>query len=481
MRDKYMAGKTASLQTYPDQYLEYCWKLLIENHPHDSICGSSVSPVHKEVDQRFRKVEQIADQLAMEALVTLSYISNNQNNNYNPQSGFLKIFVYNSLTFTRNELVFVQLNIPSTTSGSSPQYDFKLVEEATGEVVEHIILSEEYSAFWYTLYDVEFREGGNGYNRLNIVFRAKTPSLGFSTYLFHYSNPKDFDNAKAKDKTAQKKSKTSAKLKNKYLSINIGVASGTFNMTQLKTKRVFKKMNKLIYDRDVGNVYHYTPGGDTQEFIGESVTSEIKNNLFQLCTIKGKIKEQKVHLVYFLDMNKEMLEMRVVLNNKQNDWRMQATFPIPNSLVYNRLIVDSHFDVLKREESYDSNPQNYFVDVFDKKTKNGLLFSNLGLPEYTSFRKDSQKYYAITLLRATGQMGDWGNFFFFYFFLKFYFLNIFFFFFRNIPCANCRRTWCTRAPILSNTTRLRDLLIRMQSIQIVVRIQQQASSSAIAL
>ena len=35
--------------------LNYLWKLLLQNHPHDSICGCSVDEVHSEMETRFKK------------------------------------------------------------------------------------------------------------------------------------------------------------------------------------------------------------------------------------------------------------------------------------------------------------------------------------------------------------------------------------------------------------------------------------------
>ncbi len=38
----------------------YAWKTLLQNHPHDSICGCSIDPVHEENMTRFDTAEQVA-------------------------------------------------------------------------------------------------------------------------------------------------------------------------------------------------------------------------------------------------------------------------------------------------------------------------------------------------------------------------------------------------------------------------------------
>jgi mannosylglycerate hydrolase len=45
---------------YPAHELRYAWKTLLQNHPHDSICGCSIDPVHEENMTRFARAEQVA-------------------------------------------------------------------------------------------------------------------------------------------------------------------------------------------------------------------------------------------------------------------------------------------------------------------------------------------------------------------------------------------------------------------------------------
>ena len=41
--------------------LTYAWKTLLQNAPHDSICGCSVDDVHREMEVRFAKVNQVGN------------------------------------------------------------------------------------------------------------------------------------------------------------------------------------------------------------------------------------------------------------------------------------------------------------------------------------------------------------------------------------------------------------------------------------
>ena len=53
---------------HPDAYLATAWKWLLQNHPHDSICGCSIDQVHEDMKYRFSQCRRIAERLTIEAL-----------------------------------------------------------------------------------------------------------------------------------------------------------------------------------------------------------------------------------------------------------------------------------------------------------------------------------------------------------------------------------------------------------------------------
>ncbi len=52
----------------PTAYIEEAWRYLIQNHPHDSICGCSIDQVHRDMAYRFAQCEGIAEGLIRRAL-----------------------------------------------------------------------------------------------------------------------------------------------------------------------------------------------------------------------------------------------------------------------------------------------------------------------------------------------------------------------------------------------------------------------------
>ena len=60
------------IMPYPDAQLNYAWRTLLRNHPHDSICGCSVDAVHREMLLRFEKTDSILNVLERKAFEALA-------------------------------------------------------------------------------------------------------------------------------------------------------------------------------------------------------------------------------------------------------------------------------------------------------------------------------------------------------------------------------------------------------------------------
>ncbi len=54
-------------------YQDYIRKKILENHPHDSICGCSIDEVHAEMVSRYECVERLENMLIQDAVVRCAY------------------------------------------------------------------------------------------------------------------------------------------------------------------------------------------------------------------------------------------------------------------------------------------------------------------------------------------------------------------------------------------------------------------------
>ena len=114
------------------EILHQAWRLLMENHPHDSICGCSIDQVHDEMKVRFDQVEQIGEEITKQSLEALASatntaIPNSQPATLNPQSA---IVVFNPTSGPRTDLV---------TAFAEFHGEFEIVDEQ-GNVVPHQML-----------------------------------------------------------------------------------------------------------------------------------------------------------------------------------------------------------------------------------------------------------------------------------------------------------------------------------------------------
>ncbi len=118
-------GQAGAL-AHKSEILHQAWRLLMENHPHDSICGCSVDQVHEEMKPRFDQVDQIADELARQSLKAIAETVSTDG-----QLATLKaLVVFNPSGFARSEAVSAEFSLPPEVS------TFEIVDEL-GNVLPH--------------------------------------------------------------------------------------------------------------------------------------------------------------------------------------------------------------------------------------------------------------------------------------------------------------------------------------------------------
>jgi mannosylglycerate hydrolase len=88
------------------------WRYLLQNHPHDSICGCSTDQVHKEMDVRFDWVEQIGEKVTSACLGGLAAMVDTRD-----EDGHPAIVVFNPTTRPRSDVVSTKIPVPENTKG----------------------------------------------------------------------------------------------------------------------------------------------------------------------------------------------------------------------------------------------------------------------------------------------------------------------------------------------------------------------------
>lgn len=114
---------------YPHGELWEAWRLLLQNQPHDSVCGCSIDQVHREMGIRYDGVEQIGTQLLARAHdYILDHIDTRLPDG--APSHTIPLVVLNASAGQRTERVALTLQFPGMAAG----YD---LHDAAGQPVPH--------------------------------------------------------------------------------------------------------------------------------------------------------------------------------------------------------------------------------------------------------------------------------------------------------------------------------------------------------
>jgi alpha-mannosidase len=114
---------------YPAGFLDLAWKLLLQNQPHDSICGCSIDQVHAEMLPRYDQSEQVAEALTS---ASLQYIAGKIKTR--GPANAIPVMVFNPGPGPRTEIVEVEALAPfqrlrmTDDAGAAVPFEARLAE-----------------------------------------------------------------------------------------------------------------------------------------------------------------------------------------------------------------------------------------------------------------------------------------------------------------------------------------------------------------
>ncbi len=126
-----LPGQPTSQLEQPAEVIRYAWRLLMENHPHDSICGCSIDQVHAEMQPRFDQVDQVGEEITRQSLAAIAARVDTQRG-----EAIAAILVFNACNTTNNGPVSAELNLP-------PEVERFEIRDQSGEVIPYHIEGRE--------------------------------------------------------------------------------------------------------------------------------------------------------------------------------------------------------------------------------------------------------------------------------------------------------------------------------------------------
>jgi alpha-mannosidase len=439
---------------YPHHLLRFAWKTLMQNHPHDSICGCSVDEVHREMMTRFAKADAIAEEI-IAASTTAIIGSIDTAGTYSSHPGAVPFVVLNTSGWAKTEVVTVELEIERICLKGRKVPDIirelEAKKEAVGQILdsEGRIISAEIMdlgvRFGYDLPEDRFRQPYMARVLRVTLLAERVPALGYRTYAF-VPLP-ELWNANGSEEQRERELKQDHVLENEFLHVAVQ-ENGSYIITDKRSGYVFPGLGVYEDIGDIGNEYIFkAPEGDqalttaglqakVEKLPGESFreTLEIVHQWHLPGSADAQLARERAAFVPFLERTAARSEVLVPfkittrlslvqgdpqlhveshINNQVQDHRLRVVFPTGMQSPIHR--VDSVFEVAVRDTVPAAewiNPshcqhQQAFVNVSSEDA--GLTIGNLGLNEYEVLRC-GQGTIAVTLLRSVGEMGDWGVF-----------------------------------------------------------------------
>jgi alpha-mannosidase len=397
------------------------WEFLVQNHPHDSICGCSIDQVHREMISRFDQSRQIAEIIAEKSAQHI----NARIDTSGLAAGELALVVHNTQARARSGPVGV---LVEQAFGIGPRTHI-LTDHAGAEVpvqVKPVGMLRPMSDRWH---------------HAEIRFVAQeVPALGYATYRLAQRevplNRKQlFFNAV--QPTAQLKGSAPAGdlrvgngvLENRWLRVEVDRHTGTLRVLDKRSGEVYTGLNAFEDGGDAGDTYTYAaPLNDVvlRSDQGARVHVSLADAGYASATLRVDLDWPlpaslsgdrlsrsadylaiRISTFISLAAGSPLVEIATEWDNRAHDHRLRALFPLGAPIAVTH--AEGHFDVVTRpvgagetgagwpEPPAATLPQQGWVSV--DAGGRGLTMANRGLPEFEG-RPDGT--IALTLLRAVG-------------------------------------------------------------------------------
>jgi mannosylglycerate hydrolase len=389
-------GKTDSAE-----FIEYVWKLILQNQPHDSICGCSIDEVHNEMETRTQKVLNSIGQFSKDTLHDLfpfEFINSKVENSY--------LYLVNNTPVTDVYPVETTIRIPVEQDQGTIQLfhngervPFDLVKrEQREEFLRHILAEPHYAE--YVLYDVKFMMPFEG---------AETKRLEI---------------IKVAQETEAVMAVEATVIKNEFYQIQWD--SQGLQITDLMKNKTYHNQHQFISSLDAGDTYNYSPpiNDRLSRAVLTNVTNLVKGDTFQSFTLHYKMElpaslnetrtgpsDETVinYLTTTVTLNKgsRLIHFKTKVENTAKDQKLRVGFAVGEA---DYSYADTAFDFLKRktlrDKQYDMPKNKEAImnqyPTYSTVVSNEHQLVHRGLQEYEVDNVDGEDSAFLTVIRGVG-------------------------------------------------------------------------------
>ena len=406
---------------YEKSALDRAWKLLLKNHPHDTITGAGIDQMQKDSLYRADQVRIISDNIARRGMQAVQISVNN--GDLDPRDAVLTVF--NGCPFPRRGVISCYVDMPDGMG-----YEAFSVQSPDGAYLGRLQLKEQFEAgtLVRNLQDISIELRSK--RVLCHVETDEIPAFGYKTYhLVRESRFAHCPGALAPESNV---------LENEHLRVRFN-SDGTLDITHKPTGHVFSGLHYLEDTGETGHTWihmepdenetitsHGFPCAITLEEAGpllarmrvdyhmqipiglqDELTVEFREAEMNHTRRRSERQEMIVTSRFTLRAGAKRLDVVTTFDNQCRNHRLRVVFP--TRLDCDRTDAEAAFDVIPRDihvkpgNAYYGrpNPQypmHRFVDMSGKRMGFAVI-NNSGLREYEAMDQQDRPL-AITLMRA---------------------------------------------------------------------------------
>ncbi|MDJ0522853.1 MAG: glycoside hydrolase family 38 C-terminal domain-containing protein [Planctomycetota bacterium] len=425
---------------YADGLLEHAWKKLLENHPHDSICGCSIDEVHRDMEPRFREVEETADAAMGEQLRALlpTFARKAEDDGetalcvFNPLPQSQRRVVERLVVLQPGEVDHESLAVVDDDGNSVPMEitEVEHVERFWGIDYRQTLWCEDQRARFETYKEqmgariLKLGEDQAGADRfVHLRFLADLPPVGHARYRLAS------DMERADPPTDESVQTDGNRIENDVIAVVLH-PDGTLDLEDKRTGRTHTGLNVLESTEDIGDEYDYSPAEESRTITSRGVDGIVTQVEFGalratleasfLMELPPAIDPSRrkrldgtvacpVNVRVTLEAGSAVVDIDVSFVNHAADHRLRALFKA--AIETDHLVSDGHFyenvrslDLPADDDWVQPHPGTFPQQDFSlvQDDDGGLAVLNRGLPEVACTREEGGTTIALTLLRSVG-------------------------------------------------------------------------------
>lgn len=411
-------------QEFAPGFLDLAWRLLLQNHAHDSIDGCSVDQVHKDMEYRFDQCRVIADKLTTEATSRLAASVEGQ-----LTDDELRVTVFNPQPRDFDGVAELTLEIPTTWPAFNEFFGFEpkpgfLISGPDGRERPYQRLGQAMNRVRARVREAKFPEGVNSHH-ITVALHLAIPATGYTTLTVRAviaGRPTRYPEVPGLATSGRA-------MANEHVAVQIE-SNGTLTLTDRRTGRVYPDLLTFEERADIGDGWYHGLAANDQVFASTACRAEVavvhdgpllttfrirttmrvpEEFRFDSMTRSERFTDLVIDSRVSLRPGQDHLEIQTTVDNTANDHRLRVL--LPSGTAAKTYLADTPFDVVGRpialrpdnheyrELEVETKPQQSWTAVHD--AEHGLAVVGDGSLLETAVRDLPGRPIALTLFRGT--------------------------------------------------------------------------------